>query len=111
MARSNKEPVRQAVKVFYRPFVDFFCRGKLGCFAFSAELPPPQTGAGPPRGGMGYALAPTGRFWHEASYLRGLAEAVGFELVSLTARALRRNAGKDVPGSVVVLRRRRHCLQ
>ena len=82
-----------------------------GCFAFSAELPPPQTGAGPPRGGMGYALAPTGRFWHEASYLRGLAEAVGFELVSLTARALRRNAGKDVPGSVVVLRRRRHCLQ
>ena len=79
-----------------------------GCFAFSAELPSPvattqETMTAP--GGAGFALAPTGRFWHAASYLRGLAVAVGYEVMSLTARVLRRNAGKDVLGSVVVLRR------
>jgi predicted TPR repeat methyltransferase len=68
-----------------------------GLFAFSVET----------HSGTGWLLRPTRRYAHATGYVRQAANAAGFECVSLSeTAALRKEAGNDVPGLIVVLRAR-----
>lgn len=67
-----------------------------GLFGFSVE-------AG---GETDFILQPTHRFAHSLGYLRRLAEAHAFAIASVESRVLRKNRDTDVPGHLVVMRRR-----
>ncbi|MDH7797353.1 MULTISPECIES: methyltransferase domain-containing protein [unclassified Beijerinckia] len=45
------------------------------------------------------------RYFHSRTYLTHLAEAAGFQVLSIDAASYRKDAGQDVPGLVVVLMR------
>ncbi len=67
-------------------------------FAFSVEAPPPGSMAP-------FSLTGTGRTCHSAGYVTALAASNGFAVRAVQREVLRRNAGEDVVGSLVVLER------
>jgi predicted TPR repeat methyltransferase/uncharacterized coiled-coil protein SlyX len=70
--------------------------GPGGSFVFTIES----------HGGDGaYVLLPTRRYAHGDDYVRNVAEAAGLDLEALEPCVLRTNAGADVEGRVVTLRR------
>ena len=66
-----------------------------GVFGFSVE-------AG---GETDFILQPTHRFAHSLGYLRRLADAHGFAIVSVESRVIRKDRDTDVSGHLVVMRR------
>ncbi|MGE5505318.1 MAG: tetratricopeptide repeat protein [Actinomycetota bacterium] len=68
-----------------------------GCFAFTVERDDLADG---------FRLGPKSRYAHAPHYVRARAEAAGFELAVVEPAATRREAGVEVPGLVVVARRR-----
>ncbi|GMI47682.1 hypothetical protein TrCOL_g1206 [Triparma columacea] len=68
-----------------------------GIFAFSVEL----LDEGRP---MDYLCMNVARFAHKKSYIENLANAVGFEVLAMRESVLRKNAGDDVAGLLVVLK-------
>jgi predicted TPR repeat methyltransferase len=65
-----------------------------GMFAFSVESAATER----------YVLQATRRYGHSESYVRAVAAATGFEVVSVGAATLREEAGEGVRGLIVVLR-------
>ncbi|MGU3665263.1 methyltransferase [Methylobacterium sp. A49B] len=55
--------------------------------------------------GAGTVLGPDGRYAHADRHLADTAAAAGLDLVTLRPASIRREAGRPVPGRVVVLRR------
>lgn len=72
-------------------------RAGAGTFAFTVE-----TLADCPS----YVLGPKGRYAHGADYVRHQAEMAGFAVTVMEDASIRREAGSDVPGLVVVLDKR-----
>jgi predicted TPR repeat methyltransferase/uncharacterized coiled-coil protein SlyX len=70
--------------------------GPGGCFVFTIESHD---------GDEAYVLRSTRRYAHGDEYVRAAAEAAGFEIEALQPCVLRTNAGADVEGRVVTLRR------
>jgi predicted TPR repeat methyltransferase len=66
-----------------------------GLLAFSVET----------HADSGWLLRPTRRYAHAEAYIREAAAGAGFRCVSLAQAALRKEAGAEVPGLVVVLRK------
>jgi predicted TPR repeat methyltransferase len=66
-----------------------------GLFAFSVEV----------HAGPGWLLRPTRRYAHAPGYIRQATAAVGFEAVLFQETILRKEAGNDVSGLIVVLRK------
>jgi predicted TPR repeat methyltransferase len=54
--------------------------------------------------GVNFVLQPSNRYAHSASYIRQLAAANGFELISLESKSVRRENLEDLEALVVVLR-------
>jgi predicted TPR repeat methyltransferase len=54
---------------------------------------------------QGYALAPTGRYVHHASYLQALAQNFGFTTLELVSTQIRMQHGKPVIGWLGLWRR------
>jgi predicted TPR repeat methyltransferase len=52
-----------------------------------------------------WVLRASRRYAHHHSYIRHLASQFGFDLIQVATQGLRKEAGKDLPGLVVVLRR------
>ena len=55
-------------------------------------------------GGNGYRITSSGRFAHSASYIRDLALQFGWEIIAIEERVLRKNAGSNVVGWLVLIR-------
>ena len=68
-----------------------------GRFAFSTELLHEDDKA------HGYVLQSSGRFSHKKSYLEKLVKSIGFSSEAIKICAIRKNAGKDVMGVLMVL--------
>ena len=67
-----------------------------GYFAFNVEINPRED----------FALTPSGRFTHHQSYLKKLADQLGFEVVIMAPDALRRQQDQSVQGYLCLWRRR-----
>jgi predicted TPR repeat methyltransferase len=67
-----------------------------GRLAFSAES---LDAEGNPEG---YRLFPSGRFKHSKAYLEKALREAGFSLTTITATTIRREAGRDVAGWIVI---------
>lgn len=78
-----------------------------GLLAFTVEAPrrdgPDGGGAGEEAAGPDVVLQPTRRYAHSLAYVRRLAAAHGFVVLSVTGAVLRRQSGEDIAGHVVVL--------
>jgi predicted TPR repeat methyltransferase len=72
---------------------------ETGFFAFSTELLDEAKQDCP------FALHECARFAHKRSYIESLATSVGFDICGYKVCSIRKNQGKDVFGSLVVLRR------
>jgi len=70
-----------------------------GYFAFSTEL----LDENEEDSGRGYMLQSSGRFAHKKSYLEKLATAIGFHVEVIKICPIRKNAGRDVIGILMVL--------
>ena len=65
-----------------------------GFFCFSVEISREQD----------FALQPTRRYGHSASYLRGLADAHGFVVEAMDTKVVRNESDADLPNYIVVLK-------
>lgn len=79
---------------------EFFAAARLslrdgGHFLFTAE-------ADEGEGGEGYFLHPSGRFRHQAGYVRRCLEAAGFSIVAMGAESIRIEMRMPVPGLAVL---------
>jgi predicted TPR repeat methyltransferase len=70
------------------------CLRPRGLFAFTVER----------LDGDGYAIGPAQRYAHSETYLRQAAARTGFDILTLDSAATRREAGRPVPGYVVLFR-------
>ena len=52
----------------------------------------------------GYRITSSGRFAHSSSYIRDLALQLGWEMIKIEERVLRKNAGSNVVGWLVLIR-------
>jgi len=68
-----------------------------GLFAFSTELLEED------KKDNGYRLQTTARYAHKQSYLKSLAEQCGFEIKAMKNDVIRKNAGKDIRGTLTIL--------
>ena len=68
-----------------------------GLFAFSTELLEED------KKGNGYTLQTTARYAHRQSYIRSLSEQCGFKVISMKNEVIRKNAGKDIQGTLTIL--------
>jgi len=68
-----------------------------GLFAFSTELLEEDTKDN------GYVLQTTARFSHKQSYIKSLSEQCGFKVVAMKNDVIRKNAGKDIQGTLTIL--------
>ena len=68
-----------------------------GLFAFSTELLEED------KKDNGYTLQTTARFAHKESYLKCLSEECGFVVTAMKNDVIRKNAGKDIHGTLTIL--------
>jgi predicted TPR repeat methyltransferase len=78
-----------------------------GVFAFSTELLHDEDSGDSTTDGQPYMLQSTGRFAHSVSYLNELAGRHNLCVRASTIRPIRKNAGKDILGCLMVLSKAR----
>mmetsp|Transcript_31313 Transcript_31313/g.46734 ORF Transcript_31313/g.46734 Transcript_31313/m.46734 type:complete len:709 (-) Transcript_31313:35-2161(-) len=77
-----------------------------GILSFTVEMPSKNDDAAEHVRKHGMALLKSGRFGHSRKYVENVANNVGFKMVEWKAKVLRKQGKEDVPGAVVVLKKR-----